>query len=72
MADIRIHCSCGRDCLVNASDGSTLRCPECGRIVSVPSKEKDPARRDSMDSFIEATFELLDEVDGAFPTSGAR
>ncbi len=72
MPDIRIRCSCGRDCQVNASDGSTLRCPVCGRLVSVPSKEQDPACRDSLDSFIEATFELLDEVDGAFPTSGAR
>jgi hypothetical protein len=29
-------------------------------------------RRDRLDSYIEAVFELLDEVDGAFPTSGAR
>jgi len=72
MADIIIECTCGRKCRVDASDGSTLRCPACGRIVTVPSKERDPSRRDSMDSFIEATFELLDEVDGAFPTSGAR
>ncbi len=72
MMDIHVSCSCGRDCLVNASDGSTLRCPQCGRMVSVPSKEEDPACRDSLDSFIEAAFELLDEVDGAFPTSGAR
>lgn len=72
MADIRITCSCGRLCTVDASDGFTLRCPQCGRMVSVASKEEDPLRRDSLDSFIEATFELLNEVDGAFPTSGAR
>lgn len=72
MTDIRIRCSCGQDCVVEVSDGSSLRCPACGRLVGVASKEKDPGRRDSLESFIEATFELLNEVDGAFPTSGAR
>ncbi len=72
MKDIIVQCTCGRKCRVDASDGSTWRCPECGKIVSLPSKEKDPARRDSMESFVDATFELLNEVDGAFPTSGAR
>jgi hypothetical protein len=41
-------------------------------MVSVPSKETDPKKRDSLEKFIEATFELLNEVDGEFPTSGAR
>ncbi len=72
MSDICIRCSCGRDCTVDASNGSSLRCPACGRLVSVASKETDPSRRDSLESFVEATFELLNEVDGAFPTSGAR
>ena len=72
MTDIHIRCSCGRECTVDASDGSSLRCPGCGRLVSVASKETDPGRRDSLESFIDATFELLNEVDGAFPTSGAR
>lgn len=72
VADIMIQCTCGRKCRVDASDGSTLRCPACGKIVGLPSREKDPSRRDSLDSFVEATFELLNEVDGAFPTSGAR
>lgn len=72
MVERTIECTCGHECPVEASDGSTLRCPACGRIVSLPSKEKDPSRRDSLDSFIDATFELLNEVDGAFPTSGAR
>jgi len=72
MTDIQIHCSCGQACTVVPSDGSSLRCPACGRLVSVASKETDPGRRDSLESFIEATFELLNEVNGAFPTSGAR
>lgn len=72
MTDIIIQCTCGRKCRVEPSDGSTLRCPACGRIVSLPTKEEDPSRRDSLDRFVEATFELLNEVDGAFPTSGAR
>jgi len=72
MTHIRIRCSCGQDCAVEVSDGSSLRCPACGRLVGVASKEEDPRRRDSLESFIEATFELLNEVDGAFPTSGAR
>jgi len=70
--DIIVKCACGRECTVIPSDGSTLRCGGCGRLVSVPSKEADPGKRDSLDKFIEATFELLNEVDGAFPTSGAR
>jgi hypothetical protein len=41
-------------------------------MVSIPTRESDPLRRDSLDSFIEAAFDLLDDVDGAFPTSGAR
>jgi len=72
MTEIAMMCPCGRACRVDPSDGATLRCPACGRLVSVPSKEADPRRRDSMESFIDATFELLNEVDGAFPTSGAR
>ncbi len=72
MADIRIACSCGRLCTVDATDGASLRCPACGRMVSVASKETDPDRRDSLESFVDAAFELLNEVDGAFPTSGAR
>jgi len=72
MKEIQITCTCGQECRVDAANGATLRCPSCGRMVSVPSKEMDPARRDSLESFIDATFELLDEVDGAFPTSGAR
>lgn len=72
MSAISINCSCGRVCHVNPSDGFTLRCAHCRRMVSLPSKDSDPARRDSLDGFIEAVFELLDGVDGAFPTSGAR
>ncbi len=72
MEGLIIICSCGRECHVDASNGATLRCPTCGRLVGVPSKETDPGRRDSLEGFIDATFELLNEVDGAFPTSGAR
>ncbi|MFP4038083.1 MAG: hypothetical protein ACLFUE_11235 [Desulfobacteraceae bacterium] len=72
MPEIRITCTCGRECLIDPGDGATMRCPSCGRIVTVPSKEENPMRRDRLDSYIEAVFELLDEVDGAFPTSGAR
>ncbi len=72
MAEIRIDCTCGKACIIDPGDGATMRCPSCGRIVTVPTKEGDPTRRDRLDGYIEAVFELLNEVDGAFPTSGAR
>jgi len=47
---------------MNEKDGSILRCPHC-RIVAFPSKEMGMAKTEEFERFVDATFEVLGEVD---------
>ncbi len=64
-------CSCGKT--VSISNPSDIRCPFCGRIITIPSKEMEKPRKEEFEKFVDATFELLGEIpDNVCPFSGAR
>lgn len=66
-------CECGYSYDMSPSDGSTLRCPKCGQLVSIPSKEINPGDKGAFERFLEATYETMKEgVEGGCPFSGAR
>ncbi len=67
------ECECGHIYKVDPFDGSNLRCPKCGKLNSIPSKELDPSRKEDFENFLEATYEIMGEgVEGGCPFSGAR
>lgn len=64
------RCRCDHSFFHDPERCSIVRCPRCGLIVSMYSKQSNSSNADDFESLMEATFDILTE--GGFTFSGSR
>jgi len=64
------ECKCGRSFSMFVEQGSSVKCPYCGKLVAVPDKENVTTGKYEAKSLEDATSDIMSE--GGFAPSGAR
>ena len=70
MARFEHTCQCGQYFRTVALEGEILKCPNCGKSITVALEKKDPLKEKEFDKLVDATCQVMGE--GGFTPSGAR